>query len=214
MQVKLQNIISFITQNKRIFIPLVPFILFILTFIYISTLFITSPTENPNIQVSITPASTPTSSNPTTSISNSPTRSNYGSEIHEDSKLYETNPKLNKKEELTNGIVKYTIDSSIPLRPNIIIVQGEDQGQIFERSVIPENGEKVTITEYTKLWGNPERIVKGSLFYGQDAQVYIYGSMGFAFIANPQIDKVFEIHTFGPMSADEYIRQYGEDINK
>ncbi len=109
----------------------------------------------------------------------------------------------------SDGDTIYTSADIRPSRPNILKVR--DGVTVFNRTVRPEGFDE-KITDYTDTYGAPEEMITGSRFYGPSAQIYIYASSGFAFVANPETQEVFEQYTFPPKSVTEYIKKYGEDI--
>lgn len=119
---------------------------------------------------------------------------------------------LQNKVQLSDGTTKYTFDSPNPSRPNMYIAREESDTILFERSVISQEGKAITLTDYLAAFGEPEQIVNGTQFYGSGTDLYIYADRGLAFIANPQLDRILELHTFPIMSADEYLQNY-EDEN-
>lgn len=173
-------------------------------------LFNTDRTTTPE-QVSPTPTSKQTNE-PTREVEQitpSPIQMN-SSDAHGETILFETAG----KEVLTDGSIKYTRDSGVVNRPNITITQGGEQNVVFERSVIAQKGEPVLLSDYLELFGQPEKIIKGSRFYGPEAALYFYSARGLAFIANPQTNRVFEIHSFPLIDEATYIKKYGDDILK
>lgn len=115
---------------------------------------------------------------------------------------------LQKTEQIKDGKTLYTLSSSDPKRPNIIIVD-KDGSYNLKRIAMPI---KYPLSSFVKLYGRAKWIFKGSVFYGADVQQYIYADLGFALVANPQTDEVFEQYLFQPMKIDEYIKNYGDDI--
>lgn len=116
---------------------------------------------------------------------------------------------------LSDGSIRYTFASPLVTRKNEVIVRNEKV--IFERILVPENSREpgfITISEYKKQYGEPQRIIRGSHFYGNFIETFIYADKGFAFIGNSVTDEVFEVHTFAPTSVENYIVQYGSDINE
>lgn len=127
----------------------------------------------------------------------------------------ESLPGITGKTTLSNGATRYTFASPLVSRKNEVIVK--DNQVIFERILVPESSKDpgyVRISQYEKEYGKPQQIIRGSRFYGNLIRTYIYADKGFALIGNPITDEVFEVHTFLPTSVENYIQQYGEDINK
>lgn len=122
---------------------------------------------------------------------------------------------VNHKQVLANGDLEYSFNSQIEARPDQIVFRNNVAE--FERTVILSS----TVTQnYLKIsdqilkYGPTERIVKGSKFYGCHMDTYIYASKGFTFTANANTDEVYEIQTFLPTSVDNYLANYGQDIQK
>lgn len=124
-------------------------------------------------------------------------------------------PSIQKKEVLPNGDIKYELSAFIPQRPNEIITH--NNVAIFERIDVPENPGQVgyiTIAQMTSKYGQPEKIFKGSSFFGPFESTYVYSNLGFAFIGNPYTDEVHEIQVFTSISVDQYVKTYGSDIKE
>lgn len=124
-------------------------------------------------------------------------------------------PGLIGKETLPTGETQYSFFSSLLARPNQVVTR--NNLAVFERILIvgdPTQTRYAKISQMTKSFGNPEKIIQGSAYYGPFTSTYIYGNKGFAFIANPNTDEVYELHIFSPMSPDEYQGLYGEDIKE
>ena len=122
----------------------------------------------------------------------------------------EARPGLLKKEDIANGITRYTFKSHIADRPNIILAKGKDD-IIFQSAVtLPTITTKIIY--YTKPYGQPRWIFKGSKFYGPDAQTYIYPELGIAFIGNPKTGDVLEQHVFYSTKVEDYVKNFGDDI--
>ena len=130
-------------------------------------------------------------------------------ETEDQTSALNTRSDLQKKEALPGGATQYTFSSSNPARPNMFITI--NQSIVFERLVVSSES-PLKITENTAEYGLPEVVIQGSRFYGDTALTYIYAGMGIAFIANPAANSVLERHGFSPMTVDEYIKFYGEDI--
>ncbi len=126
-----------------------------------------------------------------------------------------TVPRILKKDVLPGGGVQYSFQSELISRPNQI--QTKNGVAVFEKELIPENPSArgyVLISTYINSLGKPEKIIKGSNFYGWSINTYVYPNKGFAFIGNPNTDEVLEIHIFKPLSVEDYVKMYGEDINQ
>lgn len=124
-------------------------------------------------------------------------------------------PDIIGKEELQNNMMLYSLESSFPTRENQIITQ--DETVIFERILTPVKSSApgyARISDYTTLLGDPEEFIRGSHHYGPFIYTYIYASEGLAIIGNPVTDEAFEIHQFTPMSVEDYIQEFGDDIDE
>lgn len=122
---------------------------------------------------------------------------------------------VENKSTLPNGSIRYTFTSPLMLRKNEVIVQ--NNRVIFERILVPESSNDpgyVTISEYKGQYDQPQRVITGSHFYGHHVETYIYADKGFTLIGNPFTDEVFEIHVYIPTTVENYIEQYGEDIEE
>lgn len=121
--------------------------------------------------------------------------------------------KITKKESSTGGTIRYSFQSNNPLRPDQIELQ--DGVVKFERVYIPEDPSDpgyLKISDMESKFGKAELIKPGSKFWGSMAKTYIYAKKGFVFIGNPYTNEVFEIQQFKPMSTEEYLTQFGEDV--
>lgn len=156
-------------------------------------------------------------SNPTDGTSNiSPTPSSFNGFKDSKPEEFDTedliNPKklkgLQKTENLKDGNTLYTLSSSNPARPNIIIAK-KNGDYALKRIIIPV---KQSLSSFIKLYEKPKWIFNGSVFYGPDVQHYIYADLGFSLVANPKTDVVLEEYLFQPIKIDEYIKKYGDDI--
>lgn len=116
-------------------------------------------------------------------------------------------------ETLSDGSKKYTFTAPITTRTNDIIIK--NGVAIYEKIVTPEKKADTgyqTIDQYTQQYGQPEEVIQGTELYGPYSSTYIYASKGFAFIANPNTNEVYEVKVFMPMTVEEYKVQYGSDI--
>jgi hypothetical protein len=203
-------------KDKRILLPLIPLVLFVLLVMFVISLVFTPTQPSPNEEIEIpipTQANTDNLPTSTPTESTSVPQEDSGTPLHGEVALYEESSTLEKKETLSDGSIKYYLSSNTEGRPDVIIARGEAQDTIFQRSVIPQTGTPILLSEYLDFFGEPERIIPGSRFYGPEAQTYLYAqSRGTAYIANPQTNRVLELHTFAPMSIEQYIQKFGEDI--
>lgn len=124
-------------------------------------------------------------------------------------------PDLISKEESTDNKTIYTLQSSFASRENVVITQ--NGVVVFERILTPVKSSApgfAEISEYTAIFGEPEEMIRGSHHYGPFIYTHIYASQGLAVIGNRVTDEVFEIHNFTPVSIEEYIQEYGDDIDE
>lgn len=125
-------------------------------------------------------------------------------------------PDIIKTETLTNGERKYSLNSPVPIsRPNLILTK--NGVSIFERTITnetdPNSKDYIAISQYQSIFGDPDKVIKRSKYYGDFMNTYIYASRGFALIGNPNTDEVYEVQAFVPMSTDQYVQQYGQDLD-
>jgi hypothetical protein len=185
-------------RYRLFFIIGIPFLFFVLF-----TLLILLPLNN--TQSPPVPAPTPsTSITPnTTGFSQEDVREGNEESVEE-------RPGLLSKEALPDNNFKYTYRSPVENRPHIIIA--EDEYTIVFQRMVTNPRFPVKITDYTDVDGPPKWIFKGSVFYGPDAQTYVYPELGLAFIADPRSEEVFEQHLFDRTTVEDYVRRFGEDI--
>lgn len=201
-------------ENKKIIIPLIPLVFFILIFIFVLSLSAISPQPTTQNGQEV-PSPTQANENTKPTFSQQPTVSPEQQDdnpVHGDENviLYENDQLLEKKEILSDGSTKYSLSSSVQSRPNVIITRDQEQNIVFERTVIEQTGKPILLADYLSFFGQPERTIAGSQFYGTSAQIYILASQGVAYIAIPQTNRVLELHTFAPMSVDEYLAKFGD----
>lgn len=124
----------------------------------------------------------------------------------------EKKPDLLKKETLPTGEIKYSFKSPLSTRPNEIITK--DGQVVFERVLAPPvTDDSIRMPTYRKQYGSPEKVLRGSNAYGYWMETHIYARLGFAFVANPNNNEIFEFHSFKPTTPETYIQTYGQDIN-
>lgn len=125
----------------------------------------------------------------------------------------ENMPGFQGKQILANSNIVYALTSGNPGRPNITIVSPTGD-MLFSRTLSTKDAPFAGVSLFTETYGQPERLIKGSKFYGPEAAVYVYSSIGIAFISNPTTDETFEQQQFPPMNVDDYIKNYGSDISQ
>jgi hypothetical protein len=127
----------------------------------------------------------------------------------------ESRPDFLSKQTLPTGGIEYSFQSEIDARPATIVTD-KNGTVIFERILTPEEPDATgytLISDFKNKYGEPDRDIGGSHFYEWAIHTYIYASKGFALVGNPNTDEVFEIHNFQPMTVDEYITKFGEDLD-
>ncbi|MBI2022342.1 hypothetical protein HYS97_00620 [Candidatus Daviesbacteria bacterium] len=114
-----------------------------------------------------------------------------------------------------SGEMVFELESISPLRPDEI--RAKEGLVIFERIRLPENPSQIgysTISSFKVQFGQPEKTIKGSKFYGPLFETLIYSSKGVTIIGNPFTDEIFEVQRYTPTSIEDYINRYGEDIEE
>lgn len=127
----------------------------------------------------------------------------------------ESSPDFESKTTLPDGEIRYILKSPLISRKNEIIVKNGKV--VFERILTPEKSNSpgyAKISDYTKIFGQPQEKIRGSDFYGPFISTLIYPNEGFALIGNAHTDEVYEIQTFQPMTLETYKKLYGKDINE
>lgn len=122
---------------------------------------------------------------------------------------------IKNQEATEDGRLIFSLNSQNPLRADQVITK--DDKVIFERIYIPESKSDpnhLLISTVIAKYGQPEKIFKGSRLWGHFVTTYIYSGKGVAFIGNPNTDEVYELQIFEPVSVEEYIQKYGDDINQ
>ncbi len=114
-----------------------------------------------------------------------------------------------KKEILSDGSVKYTMDSQNPNRSDIVIVK--NGALIFSRHAVV--GSDIS-DGYKNLLGKQDQTFSGPTFYGPDTVIYFYSDGGTALTVNPKTNTVYEEFTFQPpISVNDFnlgYRQYAQ----
>lgn len=125
--------------------------------------------------------------------------------FEEDLDSYEN---LINKELLPDGSTKYSFDSGNPERPDITMLTNDNK-MLFYRRVSVAALPIISPSFIKETFGQPERIIAGSQFYGKDTVIYLYAASGVAFIVNPQINETYEEQRFQPMTSDAYLQRFG-----
>lgn len=125
----------------------------------------------------------------------------------------ESLPKFKSKESLPNGATQYNYESYNAIRPDVI--QTRDGIVVYERIETPAYPEQkgfAKISEYKNKYGEPEKMIMGSRFFGELMVTYIYATKGFALVGNSYTDEVFEVQLFKPIPIETYLQLFGTDI--
>lgn len=117
-----------------------------------------------------------------------------------------------KEESFSNGESKYSFSSPVSNRDNIVITK--NGVAVFKSAVSVEKTGWLhpSISEYKNLYGNPEAVYTGSRTFGEKAKTNVYASKGVAVIFNPFNNEVYEVQNFQPTTADEYLKNWGDDV--
>lgn len=196
----LTKTLNLIKLYKWILLPVIPMVLFLI----ILSLFVFSPQETSSPQEEPTPTLSPNETS-------SPTEINPDYDVlegNESEESPESLPEFLKKEVLSNGNTVYSFSSENPSRPNIKILTPNNQ-QVFARTLNSTEYELPSVSLFKETYGEPEQTIRGSNFYGPSAEIFVYASLGMAFIGNSKSDLVFEKHYFNPMTVEEYTRFFG-----
>jgi hypothetical protein len=197
-------------MNRKIIfmalIGLIPLLLLALAFLLSGT---------PRSDVSPTKDSTPSNS-PTINIAAQPTniyalqKATIGQS--EEDKLSQL-PFLKEKRNLPTGQIEYLYSSPQVTRDNSVITQNGIT--VFERVITEMDNKKLPIIDdYKTRYGQPDKEIIGSEYYGRFETLYLYASKGFALLANPFTGEIDEIHTFQPTSIELYLNQWGSDVKE
>jgi hypothetical protein len=109
---------------------------------------------------------------------------------------------------------KYTNASSLISRSNSVVTDSNNT-VIYQQTVfLAPNTKLPSISAYTTQYGNPEKEITGSKYYGISAVTMIYASKGITIIGNPNTKEVYELQQYVPMSVEGYIQAYGQDISE
>lgn len=122
-----------------------------------------------------------------------------------------SNPDLLNKVALGNKTV-YSFKPSPNLVGNQVIT--ENGKAVFEKGTIVEAESKLHLfSDYVNRYGQPEAEYTGSNTYGKFEKTYVYASLGFALKVNPFTREVHEVQKFAPLSVNEYLEKWGDDIS-
>lgn len=188
-------------ENRLVFLLVIPllFLLFFLIFVRTATV------EPGNKTSNISPTRQPASNNPPDGQTDIKKAPEYAPEysLHEDELIG-----IQKKEQLGENTIKYTLNSPNTSHPNIVIVKNDEL--VFRRSVNPPN-DLQPIDPFISMYGEPDRIVRGSKYYGGNYEKYIFAHLGFTLIVDSNNKLVVEQHFYIPTTATEYLQRFGEE---
>lgn len=191
------KILELLKIYKWLLLLAVPILFFIGLLIYIFSAAPSSPPPTPSLTLT-----------PTSSISE-PSEFEEGDLENEIDENLELRPDFQKKETKNDGVTTYTFASGNLQRPNTMILT-KDGELVFSRTLNSADAPIAGVSVLKESFGEPERIIRGSKSYGQQSEVYIYSSIGFVFIGNPQTDESLEEQHFPPMTADAYLQRFGD----
>lgn len=183
--------------NNKIKLLIGGFLLIIILLIFISI-------SSPNKPTPIPPQYQPT---PTVIIAIPGQKYTIGEtkagEINQNNSVIKQEPKLN--------LTKYSLRSSLDLRPNIVMTDGNVV--VFESIIVPqESASIIKLSDYLKRYGVANKTFTGSNFYGSMANTYVFTSQGLAIIANSYTNEIYELQVFSPTTIENYVKYYGDDI--
>lgn len=104
----------------------------------------------------------------------------------------------------------YVVPGEGAIRTDSIMLQNDMVK--FKRTRFPASGERVAY--YKQLYGEPEKEIQGSAYFGEQAKTYIFAKKGIALIANMNTEEVYELQQFQPVSVERYLNLYGDDIQE
>jgi hypothetical protein len=114
--------------------------------------------------------------------------------------------------QITQG-TEYSFPSINTSADNTIIT--DDNLVIFEKKFTADTSfVHPELSSYLSLLGEPESILPGSKTYGRNVNFYIFASKGITIIGRPFSDEVEEVQQYTPMTVDEYIKIWGDDIQE
>lgn len=115
------------------------------------------------------------------------------------------------KTDRPEGGIEYTVKGFDPLRNDTVLTKNNKVEFIRINTRFSDN--PPLLSDFLKKYGEPERVIAGSNYFGFNVSTYIYSSSGFSYLANPSTDWVYEMQFFEASSVDEYINKYGQDVN-
>ncbi|PIY94318.1 MAG: hypothetical protein COX78_01550 [Candidatus Levybacteria bacterium CG_4_10_14_0_2_um_filter_35_8] len=192
--IKIKFILS---TNKWIIAALACLILVVVVILY--SIFPKS-VNKPDLQNQPTPAKTLPPEKPT--FQNDP---DAAYDAQQAVRLLETRTDIQERKTFPDGTIEYLFGASFSARPDL--AKTSDKEILFQRvAVSPEY--PLALSDFTNLYGQPERIIEGPIFYGVGINTYIYAKYGFAIVANPTTNNVLEEQIFSSMTVDNYLQKY------
>jgi hypothetical protein len=192
---KIRSTLTRLKPYRWLLLPVVPLILLLF---FLVTLF-TQPSP-PSQQVILpTPTSIP--------LLDPIQGEDWGDNNSEWEENPETRSGFEKKEERTDGTTVYFYTSLKADRPNITI-RNPDNSIVFHREQGTEELPLMKIPLIKETYGEPDEIIKGSTYFGPQAEIYFYESINTTYVVNPSTSETYEVHFFPPMSAEEYLQRY------
>ena len=196
--IKIQALLPLLKQHRWLLLLIIPSLLFFILMIFL----LIQPAQDSEQ----TPIEIPA---PTSTYINIPLTPQPINESEESEHV--ENPEeltgFERKELRSDGTIIYVYTSEKPDRPNITI-RNPDNSIIFYRNLSTTDQPLMNISLIQETFGQPERIIQGSTYFGQQAQIYIYEESGLAFIVNPQTNETYEEQGFPTMSVDEYLNTF------
>jgi hypothetical protein len=196
--IKIQALLPLLKQYRWLLLPLIPFILLL---IFLVSLFLQPVSDSTPLP---TDSPTPTSSFIDIPLTPQPTNDLEELEAEENP---EELPGFERKEMRSDGTTIYIYTSEKPDRPNITI-RNSDNSLIFYRNLSTSDQSLMNIPLIQETFGQPDKVIQGSTYFGPEAQIYVYENSGLAFIVNPQTNETYEEQGFPMMSVEEYLQKF------
>lgn len=193
------KIFSLLKSYKALLIPVIPLLFFLCLLIFLFTL--------PSPKSPGSPVSSPTSTQETPSAT-TPQITATELEGAEWEGSPENLPGFIKKENRSDGATIYFFSSENPNRENITIIS-TDNKLLFSRTLSTKELELATPSLLEETYGAPEQVIKKPTVYSPNTLIYLYTSLGKAYIGDPFTDVTFESQEFPPLSPAEYVKKFG-----
>lgn len=122
-------------------------------------------------------------------------------------------PEIASSSALTSTKTLYTFKSTETLQSHTVITVNGTVA--FEKGTLIQPGLKLNkISDYLASYGAPEKTLTGSKKFGQFENTYVYATKGFALVGNPFTDEVDQLQSFIPTTVEQYISEWGQDIDQ